>query len=394
MGIWIMATLMQMLMWLSMSPLLTTIMEELHLNYSRGGFLNIIVMVVSGIALFAGSFLVKHLGVKKGMVLAMGFYSIAGIIMFLAHHFLVLLFARILVGVGYGLITSLGGALVMIWFPAREQSYMNTINIIVINLGITLAYTITIPMLNVLKSWNNIYLVFAVIAMAVTGLWAVFGRAHDSEVLLDQHLTPISKTIGIFEAGSKKEVWLLAFAFFGNVMAFNVFSTFLPAYFQEQRGFDLSMSSNLTGLLSVAGMTGGVVCGFGSSYLKIRKPFLWTSMLMIMTGIITTMLGKSTILSGFGICLVGFGCSAFPPIAATILMEIKGSTPEMVAGGLALIMGTNQLLVILCPIIFNALVPRINMTNAFLSFAAPLAISTILMLIIKETGPGRIRVKI
>lgn len=394
--LWILVAVCQMFSWLTLSPLLTTIMHDLGLNYAQSGILMTIVLFMSGISLFLGSFVISKLGIKYGTIASLSFFCIAGIVAFSAHNYYVLLLARILVGLGFGIDIALSGALVMTWFPPKEQSYINTVNVLVSNSGMTLAYLITIPLLHVVKEWNNIFIIISFFAAFLIVVWGIFGKSAPSLMLVVNNSEDIKqekKQSGIVLAAKKKEVWMLSAAFFGNLMAFNACSTFLPAYLEKIRGFEMAQASSITGLLPIAGVFGSIICGVGTSILQLRKPFIWPSMVIIIIGIIGIVLIPKGLLLYLSVCAIGFGCAAFPPIFTTIVMELKGTTAEMVAGALALIIGLNHFMVILCPVIFNKLVGSVNMSNAFLAFCFPLIISTILMSILPETGPRRTRNK-
>lgn len=383
--LWMLATMAQTVIWLALSPLLTTVMDDLHLDYGQGGILLTIVMLMGGVSLFLGNIIIDKMGMKKGTISALALFCLGGVISFLSHDFVTILSARILIGLGFGLIISIGGALTMVWFPAKELPLINTVNILTATVGQTLAYMITIPLLGIVKTWQNIFAVFSVFVAVILLLWLFLGKDKNT---VDKK-SDVKKQNGLIMAAKKKEVWLVSAAFFGNIFTFTVFSTFLPAYLQNVRGFDIAQSSNITGLLPIAGFAGALICGFGTGALKLRKPFIWPLFVMMLIGAIGIVTVPSGPLLYLSACLIGFGCAGFPPVFFTVIMELKDSTPETVAGALAWIIGLNQILVVFCPIFFNMLVPKIGMSNSFLVYCIPIVTSIVVSFMIPETGPGR-----
>jgi len=124
----VLAALSQTIVWLSPAPLLTTIVQDLKINFGQAGMLLTVIPLLSGIFMFAGSFVIDKLGVKRAMIVAMFVMGIGGILSFFAKSYAIILIARIIVGVGCGLVPPVIGALIMSWFPPKEQPYINTIN--------------------------------------------------------------------------------------------------------------------------------------------------------------------------------------------------------------------------------------------------------------------------
>src|SRR6266478_2749574 len=91
-----------------------------------------------------GSVLVDRAGPKLGLFFGLALVGIGATILLGVHSLRFLLFGRVLQGIGIAIIYPVLGALIMTWFPKREQPYINTIFAAVTFLGIGAGMLVTV----------------------------------------------------------------------------------------------------------------------------------------------------------------------------------------------------------------------------------------------------------
>ncbi|WP_418709838.1 hypothetical protein, partial [Anaerotruncus massiliensis (ex Liu et al. 2021)] len=89
-------------LWLTPSPLMTVIMDDMRIGYRQGGQLLFIVTVLMGISLFVGSRVIDRLGASRAMAIAIGCLALDGLFAFFCRSYPLVLVGRAFSGIGYG----------------------------------------------------------------------------------------------------------------------------------------------------------------------------------------------------------------------------------------------------------------------------------------------------
>jgi len=392
MALCVLALLGQTFTWLVPAPLLGMIITDLNIGIGEAGALLTVITLVTGSFAFAGSFFIDKLGAKTVMIIGLGLFGLGGIAAFFTETYSEIFAARFLVGLGFGISLPIIGVIVSSWFPAQEQPFMNAIVVITSYVGMVLAYTITLPILALTGTWQNTLAAIGCYVIGVALLWLLLARklptAVNSQTPIPQ-APPQAIESGLKQAARRKEVWLLMLMLFGVMWTFNTFTTYLAIYFQQVRGLDTAAASAITGVLPLAGVFGGLLCGFGTGALGLRKPFTWPLFILMFLGAIGSVIIPSGILLYISVGLIGFGAAGFSPIFFQVPMELDDITPAMVGGALAIIIGCSYIASYFSPMVFGMLSPHIGMASTLLIFGCSLLISLIAGLSLGETGPRR-----
>ncbi|MGD9661410.1 MAG: MFS transporter [Porticoccaceae bacterium] len=396
MALCVLALLGQTFTWLVPAPLLGIIIDDLGVGIGEAGALLTVITLVTGTFAFAGSFFIDKLGAKTVMVIGLGLFGLGGIASVYTETYSEIFAARFLVGLGFGICLPIVGVTVSSWFPAKEQPFMNAIVVITSYVGMVLAYTITLPILELTGSWQKTLATIGCYVVLVALLWLVLARKLPAPAnsATDQ-TSPIPLAppqvieSGLKQAAKRKEIWLLMLMLFGVMWTFNTFTTYLSIYFQEIRGLDTATASAITGVLPLAGVIGGLLCGFGTGALGLRKPFTWPLFVLMFLGAIGSVIIPSGVLLYISVGLIGFGAAGFSPIFFQVPMELDDITPAMVGGSLAIIIGCSYIASYFSPLLFGLLSPHIGMASTLLVFGCSLLISLIAGVSISETGPRK-----
>jgi len=400
----VLALLGQTFTWLAPAPLLGKIITGLDISVGKAGSLLTVITLVTGIFAFAGSYFVDKLGAKIAMFFGLLMFGLGGCLSYFATDYLTIFSFRFLVGLGFGIALPIAGVIVASWFSPREQQYMNAIIVIVSYVGMALAYTITLPIYDVVGSWQKTLSAIGAYVVIIAFVWIVLAKnkpmaqVDTAELPSADRVDPlevvVKKASGLKLAAKRKEVWLLTIMLLGVMWTFNTFTTFLAMFFEQARGMDVVLASGITGSLPIAGVIGGVLCGVATGKLGLRKPFTWPLFILMFLGAVGSVYVESGPLLYLSVGLLGFGAAGFSPIFFQVPMELEGATPEMVGGALAIIIGVSYILSYFSPFVFGLVVESLGFATTLLLFAGSMAISTVAGLMIVETGWRRIPVEV
>jgi predicted MFS family arabinose efflux permease len=390
----VLGSLAYMYMWLSPAALITLIQSDLQIDIGKAGILITIIPLLNGIFVFGGSLVIDKLGLKWASALAMALLACGGGLSFFAQSYTMILCARLLVGIGAGLTSPTTGALTMAWFPAKEQPFINSLVAVLGYFGMTLAFFTAVPLANMLGSWQLALTAMASVPLFTAIAWLIVGRAAPKGAAVP--VAPVSAGAeipavenGIIQAAQRREIWLIAIAATGQMWAFNTLTTFLPSWFETTYQLTKAEAANITGILPIAGIAGGLLSGLASGAIGLRKPFLWPMMAMMLIAalIVANTAPGPLVYICVGLC--GLASSGWVAPALTVPMELKGATPQFVGGSMALIFGTAFIVSFFVSPLFGWTVPLIGMKTTLIIFSLPLLLSIGALLALPETGPRR-----
>lgn len=299
---------------------------------------------------------------------------------------------RLVMGVGYAMMQAIPGVLIMQWFKDSEKPYINTINSSLTYVGMTIAFSATLPLAYKLGTWQKAVSFYGVVVIALCILWTIFGRENKalSTNASEEQASegkPEKKESALKTAMKKKEVWFLAFALFGGMWEFQYFTTFLPTYYQTFKGLDAVTASNITGIITFAGIAGGVVCGLIMGVIGRRKIFTWPMHTIILFGLLGSITFEPGFLLYLSVGAVGFCAAGWTPALLTIPMELKGMTPIMLGGAYSLIFGLGNAAAFISPVLGGWLTNFISLRTTLFIFAFSQLLSIVLTFMLPETGP-------
>src|SRR6202051_380181 len=159
------------------------IISDLRLTRTECGLiisaLNIAVMICQVL----GSVLVDRAGLKLGLLSGIALLGIGAAIMLVVHSLALVLFSRVLQGVGIGICYPVMGALIVAWFSKREQPYINTIFAAVTFLGIGSGMVFHgSPFSWFHRSWRLAVGTYGISILATALIWLILGRNRQEAV--------------------------------------------------------------------------------------------------------------------------------------------------------------------------------------------------------------------
>jgi len=211
-------------------------------------------------------------------------------------------------------------------FPPQERTVINSLNLVIMSLGITISYAVAVPLANLI-SWRGVLGLFGAFGLLGAVAWFFLGRTQSAT----QEERIVFTVKDVREVLQNRTILLLLL---GDSLVFTLYaalSDWLPTYYYEVRGISLSQASNITGLLSFVGILAVVVGGYLTMKVKEKR------LMFIIPGILVALGGFGSFLVSnlagiyVSVILLGFGAWVYQPILLTLPMELTWMTPNKIA---------------------------------------------------------------
>jgi predicted MFS family arabinose efflux permease len=150
---WVMAFLLlittfcQMIPYMAPAVIMQEIMADLGVGYGLAGMTIMIMLVMSGICMFAGSAILDKLGTRNTFVLAVWLLCAGNALSFAAGNIGVLLTGRAIVGVGFGICSVCASPFLSTWFDGKKRTYMITANLIANSAAVSISFSLSRPLM-------------------------------------------------------------------------------------------------------------------------------------------------------------------------------------------------------------------------------------------------------
>src|ERR1700726_1761104 len=153
------------------------IISDLQLTRTEFGLIMSALNIAIMICQVLGSVLVDRAGPRLGLLSGVVLLGMGAAIMLVVHSLALVLFSRVLQGIGVGICYPVMGALIVAWFSKREQPYINTIFAAVTFLGIGSGMLVTVGLFGWLnRSWRQAIGTYGFSILATALIWLVIGR--------------------------------------------------------------------------------------------------------------------------------------------------------------------------------------------------------------------------
>ena len=382
----------QSITWLAPAPILGPIIKSLKISLGDAGLIISVIALCIAIFSMAGALVMEKLGALRALLAGIWLMSIAEIMSGYSSSFSLLLFWRVLEGIGYGIIIAPPGALTMQWFGEHEWPYINMVNALCAYVGLTLVFSITVPIYHALgSSWLLVLRDYGIACAAVATLWTIFGRERRNPVVATALAESAKNRSALGAVAKRREILLIAAGLFGGMWVFQLYTAFLPQYFREYRGLGLSEASALTAILPLTGIFAALGGGLGTGITGRRKPFLWPVAFFTLVGCFGAIMAPSPMLISLSLILIGIGAAGSLAAITTTIMELPAMTPETTGVALAFVWSVGYAGAFISPFFGGTLAAHFGLKAVMILFLAFQFLPIGTMYLLPETGPGRKR---
>lgn len=383
----------QALTWLAPAPLLRPIIEDLKISLGSAGLIISIIALCISIFSLAGAFIAHRFGALRPMIAGAWCLAVGAVLSGYAPDFPGLLACRVLEGVGFGIMISPPGTLVMEWFDEREWPYVNMGIALSSYIGLTAVFSMTVPIYLALgSSWRAVLRDYGWWMVAVALAWSVLGRERDAARV--RQAASQGGIHALLEVIRMRNVALITFGMFGGMWVFQLYTAFLPEFLQTYRGFSLIEAARLTAVLPLTGIFAAAGGGLGTAWLGLRKPFTWPIFLLATAGCFGAVTLAAPGAIRFSLVIFGIGAAGSLAPLTTLLMELPGMTPAKMGTGLALIWASGYAGAFVSPFLGGALADLVGLRAVMIGFLAFQLMPIIALYPVPETGPGRAQAQV
>lgn len=288
------------------------------------------------IAAFAAPLIPVGIGMldrRKLLVFLTFMMIIANSIVAFADSFSMVLFGRLLLGIGIGGFWATAIALSARLAPPGVNVAKSTS---IIMAGVTLATVLGVPLGTWLSNHFGWRTTFAI--TAILGIFVLIIQMTMLPSLKPQQTTKLKDLPALF-LNRKARIGLIAVLFVG--LAHFAAFTYVAPFFKNLSGFNASMIGSLLLLYGAAGVVGNLFAGFAAGR-NVRLTFLFIAALIATSVVLFPLLATHMWGAVLLIALWGFAFGAFPA-CANIWMFI--TAPEAVERGMPLFVGMFQVMI-------------------------------------------------
>lgn len=334
-------------------PILPVLMGAFQLNLGQAGML-ISVFAITGILLaLPAGLILQRLGSKTTGLVALSCLASGSVLGALSTQVGVLLFSRVIEGVGMGLIGVVAPAAIAAWFPPEKQGAPMGIWATWVPVGTITMYLLA-PRLATGMGWQIVWwsaAVFTLAAMLVYGLLVREPAAASTE--------PGAKGAGreiidLRKALANRNIWLLGLCFVFFNLVFISVGTYYPTFLSEVRGYSLADAASIASVSTLLVLFSAPFAGWLSDRLNSRRlvftlPMVGVAILMLLPFRVTGWQIYALMAS------IGLLAGAVPTAIFSAAPEVMKDA-RLAGVGLSVIMLGQNLGIFIGPMLFGALV--------------------------------------
>lgn len=262
---------------------------------------------------------------KKLLISALFSFAIGNLLTFLDNSFVLLIIARLLLGVSGGVFTVVAMGMGTKLVPFNQRG--NAIGII--SMGFTSALVLGVPLGTILSkylSWKYSFLFIG----AFTLVTALFLSLTVPELENDQkEYTPFWKQFTILQ---HKSVWIAFIVSFSMVAGYSIFFTFISPYLHSSANLSTDQISFIFLLAGIASMLGSRIGGYATDRWSTQKTLIYGLLLHALALLTMPLSATSFIGSLITVMIWMIAVNGSIPTQITYLTMIAPKSSEFIIG--------------------------------------------------------------
>ena len=253
----------------SLSVANSSVRAELHLSNTEMGWLLSAFSLAYGLTQLPLIPLLDRLGTRTVLATGLAVWSGAQLLTALVRTFPVFVLFRVLLGAGEAPFYPAGIRAMREWFTRETRGRATAAMSSSQTFGLAAAPPLlTLLMLRI--GWRGMFAVLGLAGLVVSVLWAWLHRSRNATAFRDDATPPVS-TGGIYRTLlQQRTVWGMMLGFGGVNYTAWLYISWLPGYFQSQRGLSLARSGWFAAIPFLAGAAGMLLSGFCADALVAR----------------------------------------------------------------------------------------------------------------------------
>ncbi|NDL62205.1 MFS transporter [Acerihabitans arboris] len=278
------------------------LIKELSLNAEMMGFIMAAFFWSYSLLQIPAGWFADRFGQKKGLGLAVAWWSIATSIMGLATGFKSLLALRLALGVGEAAAYPSNAGITARWFPDKERATVSGLFDSASKFGGAVAMPLIVWMIYMFD-WRLTFMIIGAIGLVWVIAWyAIYAENPEDHKRISPQEVSYIRDGQVQKHGDKsvlpmkwykllryRNIWAMCLGFFTINYTSYFFITWLPTYLVQEKGMDFIKMGMVAALPLICGMVIEVIAGWASdrvvhsgrlSLTATRKLFLTIGLLM------------------------------------------------------------------------------------------------------------------
>jgi len=336
-------------------PLMPVLMEAFKLSLGQAGMLMSVFALTGLILALPAGVIMQKLGPKTAGLIAVGSLALGSALGVISGSAGMLLFSRVIEGVGMGLIAVVAPASIAMWFPRDKQGLPMGLWATWVPVGSLIMYNLA-PALVTNAGWQAVWWFGAGFAVVTFALYGLLMRTPPS---MDEgrEFTPGSPDHAppsLKEGLTNRNVWLLAALFCCFNLAFLAFATFYPTFLTTEQGYSLAQAAFVASLPTLVTLASAPLAGWVSDRIGSRK-LVYTIPFVLVSGMFLFPFYVGGWQIPLYLIILGFLTGAIPTATFAAVPEVIGK-PQLAGIGMAVIMVGQNLGMFIGPAVFGGLV--------------------------------------
>ena len=342
-------------------------MEEFQLSLGQSGMLTSFFAITGLLLAFPAGIIIQRLGPKFAGLIALGSLVAGSTMGIFSTSINILLFSRVIEGIGMGLIAVVGPAVIAMWFPRKNQGIPMGIWSTWASMGALLMYNLA-PMIANTGGWQAVWWFGSIFALVGFILLAFFMKvpAKSMNPVAEQNSDStngsISTQSGMKETLMNVNLWLLAFQFACYVCVLSAFATFLPTFLNAELDFDLADAAFIASIPTFVILGAAPFSGWLSDKIGSRKK-IYTIAFACLAVILIFPFHLSPEQFPYFMPLMGIVAAGVPTAVFASVPEVT-KNPKMIGIAVAMLITGQNLGLFIGPIYFGLVIDATSWLTA------------------------------
>jgi len=260
------------------------LIAELDINPEMMGFIMAAFFWSYALLQIPAGWFADRFGQKKGLGIAVAWWSIATMAMGLATGFKSLLALRLALGVGEAAAYPSNAGITARWFPDRERATVSGLFDSASKFGGAVAMPLIVWMI-AMVDWRITFLVIGSVGVFWVIAWYfIYAENPEDHKKISQNEVSLIRNGQVQKHGNKnvrpmkwyrllryRNIWAMCIGFFTINYTSYFFITWLPTYLVKDKGMDFLKMGMVAALPLICGMVIEVVAGWASDRIVHRK---------------------------------------------------------------------------------------------------------------------------
>lgn len=360
------------------APCMLVLQEALNIDMATAGWLSSVFSLVGIIIAIPAAVILNKIGPKKGGIIALA-CAIGGSLIGLAfENTAVLMVSRVIEGMGVGLMSVIGPAVIAMWFPETKRGLPMSIWAVYQMCAQAIMFFLG-GVLTVNFGWQGMWwfgLAACVVALLFYIVCVKSPRPEDSFADVE------SEEVSIAEGVKSPYPWLMSLVTMCFCIACFGFVNWVATCWSDIYGWSVDESNNWVACFSLGAVVAALV--WGSILNKVRNQKVFGSLMLILYGVVVLwgmVFGNPMLIIPF-VIVYAFADAGFPCVLWT-MTALTVKKPELAGVALGVVSIGFNLGILLGPPLIGAVAQSFGWTVAALTMCGFCVLAAVLLLPLK-----------